>query len=153
MATGLIRALALFTASMVSAAALAQALSMQPGQWEIVTTTTAAEMPGAPPAVANMMRGRSMTIKRCVTPQEVAEGPQATMKRDKSCKVGFHTGVGGRFTSEMMCQQAGSTARATSSGTMTPTSFSSTSRMVMSGAQAMTITSTATGRRVGACKS
>ena len=151
MAIRLAPAAALFMASMVSAAAVAQMLSMQPGEWEIVTTTTAADMPGAPPAVAKMMRGRSMTIKRCVTPQEVADGPQAAMKRDKSCKVSFHTGIGGRFTSDMVCQQAGSSVKASSSGTMTPTSFASTSRMVMSGAQAMTITSTATGHKIGAC--
>ena len=148
----IVHAAAVATACFLSTVAVAQVLSMQPGQWEIVSTTTAVDMPGAPPAVANMMRGRAMTIKHCVTPQEVAEGPQAAMKHNKSCKVSFHTEGGGRFTSEMVCEQGGGAVNAATSGTMTATSFASTSRVIMSGAQAMTITSTATGRKVGECK-
>ena len=136
----------------LAAAAMAQSLAIQPGMWEIVSTTTAVDMPSAPPAVANMMRGKAMTIKHCITPQEAAEGPQAAMKKNKACTVSYHTGPGGRFSSEMVCRQDGGTMNATSSGTASATAFTSTTRMVMSGGMAMTMTSTASGHRIGNCK-
>ena len=146
-------AAALAAAMSVAGAAYAQRMAMLPGQWEIVSTTTAVEMPNAPPAAANMMRGRTMTIKHCITPQQIAEGPQAAMKNNKSCTINYHAGAAGRFTSEMVCKQdSGGTATATSSGVMGPTSFSSSSKMAFTGAQPMTVSSTATGRRVGDCK-
>ena len=135
-----------------AAVAWAQMPGMQPGQWEIAQTTTAIDMPGAPPAIANMMKGRTVTIKHCVTPQEVAEGPQGAMKRAKGCTINYRAGPGGTYTSQMVCRQGASTTTASSSGRMTGTSFTGTTRLVTTGGQAMTLTSTATGRRVGDCK-
>ena len=152
MRTTVIRAAVVVAALPLAAGAFAQSLGIQPGQWEIVSTTTAAEMPGAPAGVADMMRGRSITVRHCITPREAAEGPQAAMKKNNSCRVSYHVGAGGRFTSEMSCAEGGGTMTANSAGTVNATSFSSTTRMVMAGAAAMTITSTATGRKGGECK-
>ena len=41
--------------------ALAQSAVIQPGQWEMVSTTKSVEMPSAPPQVTRMMEGRSST--------------------------------------------------------------------------------------------
>lgn len=133
----------------LGAPALAQ---VTPGKWEIVTTVNSVDMPGAPPFVANMMKGKPIKVSHCLTPEEAARGPQDMMKARKECTFTRYSMAGGKLDSVMVCQQGGGTMTATSSGSFTPTSFTSSARTVMTGAQQMTMTATAVGTRVGDCK-
>jgi Protein of unknown function (DUF3617) len=129
----------------------AQTPVVQPGQWEMAVTVNTVDMPGAPPMVANMMRGRTTTIKHCITPDEALRGPQEAMKSNKSCAFTRYTAAGGKLSSEMVCKQGGGTMTVVTSGTFTPTSFAATGQSVMTGRANMTMTTTSTGRRVGEC--
>lgn len=135
----------------ISGASLAQGLKMQPGMWEFTSTTKSAVMPGMPPAAAKAMAGRTMTIHHCITAAEAAQGPLAAMKKNPSCSIVSSMQPNGRFTSNMMCKGPQGNTTITSSGTATPVSFSSESRMSTAGAQSMTIVSSSTGRRIGEC--
>jgi hypothetical protein len=146
------RRIILFVALAVSPT-FAAAQAVQPGQWEIVTTVQSVEMPGAPPQVAAMMKGRPIRISQCISPADAAKGPQEMMKSSKQCRFTRYSMAGGRLSSEMVCDQDGGGAiTATSTGTFTPTAFTATGRTVMTGAQGMTMTATTIGKRIGACK-
>lgn len=133
--------------------ALAQATPVQPGEWETKVTIDAVDMPGAPPMVANMMRGRTTTVKHCITAADAAKGPQEMLKSNKSCTFTRYSMAGGKLSSEMVCKQGGSTMTATSTGSFTPTSFTGTGKAVTTGgAMPMTMSSTTVGRRIGDCK-
>ena len=133
--------------------ALAQALSVQPGEWDIAATVTSVDMPNAPPGLSAAMIGKTKHITHCITPEEASRGPQDMMKSDKSCKFTRYSVTGGKLSSEMVCQQGGSTMTATSTGTFTPTSFTSSGRSVMTGgAMKMTLNATTVGKRIGECK-
>lgn len=135
--------------ALLPAAAQAQ---VTPGQWEIVTTVDSMDMPGAPPGIAAMMKGRPIKVRHCLTADEAARGPQEMMKARKECTFSRYAMTGGKLDSVMTCQQGGSTMTATSSGSFTPTDFATTSRTVMTGSHAMTMTAKTIGRRVGDCK-
>ncbi len=133
--------------------ALAQALSVQPGEWDIAATVNSVDMPNAPPGIAAMMIGKTKHILHCITPEEASRGPQDMMKSDKSCKFTRYDMAGGKLSSEMVFKQGGGTMTATSTGSFTPTSFNSSGRSVMTGgAMTMTLTATTVGKRVGECK-
>lgn len=125
---------------------------IQPGQWEIAVTVDSADMPGAPPAVAKMMVGRTTRLQQCVTPEDAARGPQDMLNSDKNCTFTKYSMAGGKLNSEMTCKRGGSTVTATSTGSFTPTSFTATGRSVVSGQMPMTMTATTSGKRVGDCK-
>ena len=133
-------------------AALAQSIAVQPGEWDIAATVDSVDMPGAPPGIAAMMVGKTKHITHCITPEEATRGPQDMMKSDKSCKFSRYDVNGGKLSSEMVCKQGGGTMTAVSTGTFTPTSFTSSGRLVQSGGMAMTVTSTSTGTLLGPCK-
>ncbi len=137
----------------LAAALPAQAApGIQPGEWEIAVTINSVDMPSAPAGVANMMRGKTTTIRHCITPADAARGPQDMLKSDRSCSFTKYSMAAGRLSSEMTCVRRGMTLTASSSGTFTPVSFTATGRSVATGGMTMTTTSTTTGRRVGDCK-
>jgi len=142
---------ALAGVAVVGFSGLAQAAGIQSGQWEVVTTVEQVTMPGAPPAVAQMMKGKPITVRHCITPEQAARGPRDMLKNDKSCTVKSYAMTGNRLTSEIVCKQGGNTMTATSSGTFTPTGYTLRGKTVMTGQQAMTMTTSAVGRRIGAC--
>lgn len=123
-----------------------------PGKWDIVTTMSSIDMPGAPPGIAAMMKGRPTKVSHCITPEEATRGPQEMLKARKECRFTRYTMAGGKFDSVMTCQQNGATMTAASTGSFTATGFTTTSRTVMTGAHAMTMTATSVGKRVGDCK-
>ena len=149
-----IRAFALIASACmaIASAADAQRTGLMPGQWEIVTTIESMEMPGAPPGMANMMKGHPTTIRHCLTPEEAARGPQDIMKAGKACSFTHYSMVGGRLSSQMVCKMGGGTMTATSTGSFTPTGFTTRGRSVMTGGHAMTMTASGVGRRIGDCK-
>ena len=132
--------------------ALAQAAGIQPGQWEMISTTKSVEMPNAPPQVARMMEGRSSTLRRCITSEQAAaNGLREMVKANKSCTLSHFTMSGGKYDAEMTCSQSGGTMMASTTGTYTPTTMSSTSRIMIKGPTPMTMTNSVVGKRVGAC--
>ena len=144
--------LAVGLAGAAATLALAQPPGVQPGQWETKVTINTVDMPGAPPTVANMMRGKTTTIRHCMTAEEAAKGPQEMMKNNKACTFTRYSMTGGKLSSEMVCKQGNSTTTATTAGTFTPTSFNATGKTVTTGgSMPVTMTSTTSGQRVGAC--
>lgn len=139
----------LLAALLVPASALAQ---VTPGQWTTTVTIDTVEMPGAPPGIANMMRGHKVSMKHCMTAEEAARGPQEMLKSDKSCHFTRYAMAGGKLSSEMTCTRGGMTTTATTTGTFTSTSFAAKGRTVTTGSQPMTMTSSVVGTRVGDCK-
>lgn len=132
--------------------ALAQSATIQPGQWEMISTTKSVEMPNAPPQVAQMMVGRSSTLRRCITSQEAAaNGLREMVKANKSCTLGHFAMTGGKYDAEMTCSQGGGTMTAVTTGNYTPTTMNSTSRIIIKGPAPMTMTTSVAGKRVGAC--
>ncbi|HEX8484809.1 DUF3617 domain-containing protein [Sphingomonas sp.] len=138
--------------TMMPALALAQSAGVTPGLWEIAVTLGTIDMPGAPAFVANMMRGKTTRIKHCVTPQEAARGPQDMLKSNKSCTFGRYTMQSGRMGSAMTCANGGQVTKMVSTGSFTPTSFTSPGQSVVTGTMPMTMTSTANDKLPGACK-
>jgi hypothetical protein len=133
----------------ISSAAAAQII--QPGKWEMVSTPTSVEMPGAPPQMAAMMKGRPIKISLCITPEQARLGPEALAKASKNCRYTRFDVRGGHIDTQMVCNQAGSSMTVTASGNFTPVSFVTDGRSVMTGRQKMTMTSHAVERRVGDC--
>ena len=125
---------------------------MQPGQWEIVTTIKSVDMPGAPPQVVQAMKSRPTRISSCLSAEDAARGPQEMMKTNKQCRFTHYLKQAGKIDSQMVCSQSGGTMTATTTGTFSPTGFTSNARMVLTGAQKMTMTATTVGKRVGACR-
>ena len=144
-------ALAACALAMTPVGAMA-APGVEPGQWEIAVTINSADMPGAPPAIAKMMVGRTTRIKHCITPEDAARGPQDMLKSDKNCIFTKYSMVGGKLNSEMTCTRGGTTTTAVSTGTFTPTSFTANGRSTVSGQMPVTMTATTVGKRVGDCK-
>jgi len=128
--------------------ALAQ---VQPGQWEATVAVQSIDMPGAPPQLAAMMKGKVTKQIYCITPEQAAKGPQEMVKQNPSCRFSKYSATGGVISTEMSCSQDGSKMTVRANGSYTPTSFNVTSSAVMSGQMAMRMTSTSRGRRIGPC--
>ena len=138
-----------FVAAGASTVAFAQ--MVRPGKWQTTSTITAVDMPGAPPQVAAMMKGRPTTVTSCVTPEQAAKDPRALMGADKSCKVQNYSMAGGRLSATMVCQQRGSTVTVATAGTFTPTAYSAISHIVTSGEGAMKMTASVSSKLIGPC--
>lgn len=130
--------------------AVAQA-QVQPGQWEATVTVQSIDMPGAPPQIAAMMKGKATRQSYCITPEQAAKGPQEMLKQNPSCHFTKYTMTAGVISTAMTCSQNGGTMTAQANGRYTPTSFNVSSTAVMSGKMSMRMTSTSSGRRVGPC--
>ncbi|ABQ70767.1 DUF3617 domain-containing protein [Rhizorhabdus wittichii] len=135
-------------AAALSVAAHAQ---VQPGQWESTVTVQSIDMPGAPPQVAAMMKGKTTRQTYCITPEQAAKGPQEMLKQNPSCHFTKYSMTGGVISTAMTCSQNGGTMTAQANGRYGPTSFNVTSTAVMSGRMSMRMTSASSGRRLGPC--
>lgn len=129
----------------------AVAQTVQSGQWEIVTTIKDAVIPGAPPATVAAMKRQPNRVTRCLTAAEANRGPEDIMKQNKQCRFTRYSKKAGKMDSQMVCKQPDGTMTATSTGRFTATSFSTTAHVVRTGAQSVTMTTLAEGKRVGAC--
>ncbi len=145
------RTMILMAALLVPGAALAQAMGVVPGQWDIAITTTGMTMADMPPEIATSMIGRTIHVKHCITPAEAANGPQAMLRSDKSCTFGKYQVTGNRLHAEMSCKQPGGMMNSVSDGTFTPTGFRTTGKTVLTGDGAMTMSAMTVGTRTGAC--
>lgn len=136
------RSLIVLAALFVAAAAP----PIKPGQWEIANTITAIDMPSDPGGIAKSMVGRTTVMKNCVTPAQVAAGPEGVFKATGGkCRYDKLTIAGGRIEGAMSCP---GTLSSTVSGTMTPTAYQLTGRTKTA---MMTMTSMTKGRWLGPC--
>lgn len=140
--------LALAGFAMLPAAVHAQ---VQPGQWESTVTVQSIDMPGAPPQMAAMMKGKTTRQSYCITPEQAAKGPQEMLKQNPSCRFTKYSMAGGVISTAMTCSQNGGTMTAQANGKYNSTSFNVTSTAVMSGRMSMRMTSASSGRRLGPC--
>jgi hypothetical protein len=140
---------ALFLASFVPIAAVQAAPTVTPGQWESRIVVEDMAMPGMPPNVLAMMKGKPTVTSYCLTPQEAEADPKKMLNADKSCKLNRFNMAGGSIDAQMQCQTEQGPATMTMTGKYTVDTYDMTSRMQ---AGPMTMVSRVTARRLGPCK-
>jgi Protein of unknown function (DUF3617) len=151
------------------AKASANVQAINPGQWTTETVINAVDMPGVDPqtkammsAMTKAMVGKKKTSENCITPEQ-AKKPTTDMfaaKESGNCTFEHYTLNGGKMDAVLKCASPGRPGEMTMamSGEYGGDSFALTSQIKMSGGPAMaggagmTITSTNTGKRIGACK-
>lgn len=126
------------------------ATPIQPGRWQTTVTILDAKVPGAPPQVAAMLRGRPTVVTHCITPAQAAAGPRAAIERSNNrCRFTDYSMTGGRLRSTMVCAQPGGQMTFRSAGTYTPVSMQMEG--TGTGGNAMTMRTRTVSRRVGGC--
>lgn len=145
---------ALAAATLVSVPSFATATPIQPGEWEVRSQVTAANMPGMPPQAMKAMK-KPQIMRHCITPEQAAKGPRELLDQSKGeCRFTRYNLSGGRIDAAMQCnsRQRGAMT-ATTKGSFTPIAYNTTSTVVMTGPQGkMTMTTAGQGRRIGACR-
>jgi uncharacterized protein DUF3617 len=125
-------------------AGLAAPTEMQPGLWEITTTMEIQGMPQRMPA---------QKVRHCYTKKDIEEkNPTIPQSQDKNCQIKDYKVEDNMASWGMVC--TGENAMS-ASGTMTigATAFSGTMKSHSGeGGEAMDVTQTWSGKRVGDCK-
>jgi hypothetical protein len=121
--------------------AVAAAMNMQDGLWEITVRMEMPGMPALPPQV----------MQQCITPQDTQD-PRRTVPADKNCEVRNVKQEGNSLSWDMQCR--GDTPM-TGQGRMTAAGASYSGEMNMritEGGQAMNVRQVMAGKRLGPCK-
>lgn len=139
----------LVLASIAPLAGAQAAPTVTPGQWESRMTVEDMAMPGMPPNVLAMMKGKPTVTRYCLTPQDAEADPRKMLNADKSCKMNRFSMAGGRIDAQMQCQTEQGPATITMAGSYAAEAYDMTSRME---AGAMRMTSRMSARRLGPCK-
>ena len=127
----------------------------RPGQWETRTAIPDVSMPGAPPGLAEMMKGKPHTSRHCVTPEQAAAGPKELFaKSEGQCQFTRFNMAGGKIDTVMQCKQRqGDTMNGVTKGSYTPTTYTTNTRLEMTGQRGkMVMLSSGTGKWLGPCK-
>ena len=137
----------------------------QPGEWETIATLKSAEMPGAPPQVAEMMRarvGQSQTQRECLTPER-ARDPLGEMRRmlaqsgGQGCNFTDQVFGGGTIRIRGTCQAPGGqgSLQLSMDGSFTETTLQATMTVNAQGAggAGMNASTEMRSRRIGDCTS
>jgi hypothetical protein len=123
-----------------AAGALAQ--QMEPGEWEFTSTMSSAMLP----------KPQSMTMKRCITGEDVKDPARWQGKPETDCKMTPKGKSGDSYSWEMSCPKSGMRGNGTvryGKGTV-----ESETRMVSSQqGKSFEMLTRMKGRRVGPCKS
>lgn len=141
------RSFVVLAVALSSGPAMAQ-VQMQPGQYETTNVIESINMPGLPPQVIAMMKGKSTTMKICITEADVKNDPKKMLAADKSCEMKRYNLVGGKLDAEMACKMPQGAVTMTMTGTYTPISYVVQSTM----RGGMNIVSRTSARRLGPCK-
>lgn len=129
-------------------AAPAAAQTMQPGLWEATSQVTSMSMPNMPAGMKQAMAGKTHSIRHCVRAEDVAKAPERLFQgSDGRCRYSEFKMSGGKVDAVMQCE-GGMTGRM--SGSFTPTSYTATNDISITGG--MKMSSRVTGRRIGDCK-
>ena len=138
----------------------AEAMKLEPGQWETKVTVSDITMPDMPAGVGDQVKSAmkgaaNTTVTSCITPEEAAH-PQGKVfgGGEGQCRYKHFTMAGGRIDAEMECaggDRGGVMLKTT--GTIAPTSFTVDNAMEMTGegTPKMSMKAKVAGRRIGAC--
>lgn len=124
--------IALLILSATAAPLAAQGIA--PGRWDVTSTGVDLTIPGTPGFMLRMMRGKSQTERKCLTPEQAKTGMAALLvpKPAAKCRVDRAIVADGRIDHAMLCpQKEGDPLRVTRVGTYTDTGFAL--RMTMAG--------------------
>lgn len=114
--------------------AVASAQAVQPGRWDVVSTAVDLVIPGAPGFVLRMMKGRSKTERKCISPAAAQGGIAALLVPDPKakCRVDAVQIGGGRYSQTLSCpQKQGAPLLVSRAGSYDAAGF--TGRLKMSG--------------------
>lgn len=120
--------------ALLASPGLAEAPSIQPGNWDVTSTAVDLMLPGTPGLLLRMMRGKSKVDHKCIAPDQARTGLAAIVAPDPKakCRVESLTVTGNRFDQVMACpNKDGGTLRIARSGSFTVDGF--TARMTMTG--------------------
>ena len=119
----------------------AQAQRMEPGEWEFTNTMSSPKLP----------KPQTMTIKRCITKEDVTDPARWQGKPESDCKVTPTGKTGESYSWEMSCPKSGMRGAGTTrygKGTVEgETQMSSSSK-----GQPFEMATKMNGRRLGPCK-
>lgn len=130
----------------------AETPKLQPGKWEIRTQVSDLKMANMPAGMPANPPAQTNTI--CITPEQAAKGPEEMLKQSGAdCTVASNSFAGGRMESDVSCKLPGDTQMTgKTTGTFTPTSFTTDQQMEMTGRTAMSQKVRIEGKRIGECE-
>ncbi|WP_156347652.1 MULTISPECIES: DUF3617 domain-containing protein [unclassified Sphingomonas] len=129
----------------------AETPKLEAGKWEVRTQVSdlkmanmPAGMPANPPA---------QTASVCITPEQAAKGPEEMLKQSGAdCTVTSNSFAGGKIESEVSCKLPGDMQmKGKTTGTFTPTSFTTDQQMEMTGKTTMSQKVHVEAKRIGNC--
>ena len=123
-------------------ATCAFAQQMDPGEWEFTSTVTSAALP----------QPQTMTMKRCISSEDVKDPARWQGKPETDCKMTPKTKTGDRYSWEMSCPKSGMKGSGTvryGKGTLE----SDTKVVMKQDGKTLEMLTKMKGRRLGACKS
>lgn len=130
--------------------------SVQPGRWESSSRIMNVEAPGMPAQVVQMMTSRTTKFTHCITPEDVATGPEKMLEKSQGdtsqCKMLNHEVSGSRMKAEMQCssKEMGNMHMAIE-GDYAPTAYKITTTMRSSGGPFSKMTTSIESKRIGNC--
>lgn len=129
----------------------AQAPELQPGKWEVRTQVSDLKMANMPAGMPANPPAQTATV--CITPEQAAKGPAEILKQSGAdCTATNNSFAGGKMESEVSCKLPGDTQMTgKTTGTFTPTSFTTDQQMEMTGKTTMSQKVHVEGKRIGEC--
>lgn len=132
---------------------------MVPGKWRTSTTVTDMSVPGLPPQIAQMMKGRlqkGSSVETCITPEQASQPPAEAMgaREGSDCKYETFSFSGGKLSAVMVCNVKGQgTMRSLVNGTVSGSSYTMTTDTTIDNPRtgAMKVKGTVKGERIGDC--
>jgi hypothetical protein len=132
---------------------------MTPGKWRSSTKITEMTIPGLPPQVAQMMKGRmgqGYSVETCITPEQASRPPSEALgaRKDSDCKYESFSFSGGRLNAVMVCNVKGQgQMRSIVNGSVSGSGYTMTTDTTINNSRtgAMKVKGTVTGTRIGDC--
>ena len=123
------------------ACSAAQAQKMEPGEWEFTNTMSSPKLP----------KPQTMTMKRCITKEDVTDPAHFQGKPEADCKVTPKGKQGEAYAWEMSCPKSGMKGTGTTRYGKN-TVEGETKITASSKGQPFDMTTKMKGRRIGPCK-
>jgi hypothetical protein len=126
--------------------------ALQPGRWEMRTEIVSVEAPGIPAGGSPAGQPAPTTVAMCMTPEQAAQSGAGFFTGSgvsPDCRY-ENQGAGGEIRASVQCETGGGSARMTTTGRYTPTSYE-VEQQTEAGAQGMSTRTRITARRVGDC--
>ncbi|PEQ14479.1 hypothetical protein B2G71_02525 [Novosphingobium sp. PC22D] len=132
---------------------------MIPGKWRSSTKITDISIPGMPPQVANMVKGRmgqSYSVDTCITPEQASRPPSEALgaRKGSDCKYEDFSFSGGKMHAVMVCNVKGQgTMRSIVDGTVSGGGYTMNTNTTINNGKTgtMRFKGTVTGQRIGDC--